>query len=202
LTTDNSSAPMFLGVVGVSGSGKNSIQEILTREVPWMFSGTRQVTTRNRRPNESCYDFLYEDEYDARVARGLLFARTEFLGRRYGTRTDSVDPDRINVIILNEDGYNNFVADAKEKGWRYFILGLDVENSFTLSLGNREGRDAEFLENERLVLKHADVVFKSDPEYVDNNQKRGKYILPGEVVEMMKQHEPFRERVMEWYNAR
>jgi guanylate kinase len=172
----------FLGIVGVSGSGKNTLQDNLCDKPFSSFHKTRQVTTRNRRDGETCYDFLSDSVYDALDDNTSLFARTGFLGKRYGTRIDSLDSEKINTIILNQDGLDDLLAWAKVYNWRVDVIGLDVPDSWIFSLAGREGRDTEFFSKERKVLKSARYIFTCDPS-------SGKFTDRDTVEELMMQWE-------------
>jgi guanylate kinase len=86
-------SPRVIIVSGPSGSGKSTLVNRL-RDVPGtMFSVS--CTTRPRRATESpgkCYDFVSEEEFERRVARGEFLEYARVFGKHwYGTPRKWVD---------------------------------------------------------------------------------------------------------------
>ena len=163
----------YLGIVGPSGCGKTTLMHNLINNYPSLFTKVEQCTTRSIRDNEFGDAYVWLNRYqDYKKLEHLLIAKTEVKGNYYGS-IPLQDDDKIGIIILNELGLDNFVKDVEElnkKGLetQYYIVGLDKTDIAV----KREGRDEEYVKQERKVLDKADIVYildknkYADPEIV------------------------------------
>lgn len=160
----------FLVIVGVSGTGKTELEKRLVTNYPSVFAKTNQVTTRDKRnETDNGYAFIDNNSYD--ILEPNLIGKTEVNGKRYGSILPSFE-NRINTIILNEAGLDDFVDvldDLDQKAGTtlsdFLVLGLDTDDlDYQTSLPGREGRDVR---KERKVLKDVEKLIKVDIKQED-----------------------------------
>ena len=154
----------YLGIVGVSGSGKTSLMHNLIKKYPSLFFKMEQCTTREIRDNETGDAYVWLDsKRDYFKLEHLLIAKTEVRGHYYGTIPEERE-GKIGILILNtkgtEDLLNNPPLDREE----YYIVGLDKLEAEVV----REGRAEAYIAKEREVLKYADITYTLNKgEYAD-----------------------------------
>ena len=173
----------FLVICGVSGSGKNMLEKNLCEQYPDMFIKCEQVTTRGKRsPDEDTYRFVDIHEYCN--IEHLLIGKTNIWTNEdntfYGTLVNWNERNRVQTIILNERGVENFLQNDIRKmvedgmGVSFIILGLDrTDLEEIMKLEGRENRDTSFLGKERSVLKYCNYMI---------NVTTDNYAQPKDVV--------------------
>jgi hypothetical protein len=179
----------ILGIVGVSGSGKTTLEKKLAEEHPEIFNNLIQVSTRAMREGESHlnpYDFKTLEEFNELVKDNLLIAviyPDSKFGTGYGTYKSNLEDDKVNTIILSEEGYLDLVRALKDgrlkEGTKLVVIGLDLE---TPPPSVREGRGEDFIEKEKKVLNYADKVIVIDPD-------SGRFAKPSEVLDILKHYD-------------
>lgn len=160
----------YLGIVGVSGSGKTYLMGELIKKYPSLFFKINQCTTRDIRDDETGDAYVWLDskrDYDK--LKHLLIAKTEVNGKFYGSIPEERE-DKIGILILNEKGLLDLLNNPPLDREQYYIVGLNkTENDVY-----REGRDDSHLAEERKVLEYADVVFTFG---------KGEWVNPERVME-------------------
>lgn len=119
----------FLLLTGVSGSGKSHLQTNLIKKFNQKYSKIEQVTTRRKRPDEfdnPQYKYISKMEYGIMDRFGNLFARTVVNDHNYGTIVSSINPKKINTIIIDMNGYMDFMQWTRDNFKRYDIKILEV----------------------------------------------------------------------------
>lgn len=172
----------FLLICGVSGSGKNYIQNMLqnkgneylknnynNKNLDISFNKLQQVTTRKPRNMEEIenqvYSFITKELYD--IIEYNLIAKTKVNENYYGTIKMAIkDYTRIyenkdyknfifiNTVIVNRLGYDHFINDVKEnyKDRKVNIFTLKIDCDY-LDLQKRNGRNLEFIKKEDCDLE-------------------------------------------------
>ena len=178
----------FLVICGVSGSGKSMLEKNLCSAYPDMFVKCEQVTTRNKRsPDEDTYRFIDAGEYTniSHLLIGKTNIRTSEANTFYGTLVNWNERNRVQTIILNERGITNFlendVINMVNDGINinYSILGLDRTDLEEIQkLAGREERNANFLQEERTVLKRCNYIANVNTNEYANEHEVMKLIFP------------------------
>jgi guanylate kinase len=97
--------PTVLVVTGPSGAGKGTLIRKLVQRIPGI-EVTVSATTRRQRPGEEDgreYQFLSDDDFLARVARGEFLEHVDYVsGHRYGTLRSELEriADKGHVPLL------------------------------------------------------------------------------------------------------
>lgn len=171
------SSQKYLGIVGVSGSGKSTLMENLTRQFPSLFFKVDQATTREIRDDEVGDAYLWLDsKRDYGKLEHLLIAKTEVKGNLYGSIPPD-KPDKIGVIILNEKGFLDFSMNSGIDREQYYIIGLNRTNEDLLA--RRDGRDDDYINQERKVLTYADCILDTT---------RNQYVKPEDAMRLVKEY--------------
>ena len=162
-----------LVICGVSGSGKTMLEKNLINSSK-MFVKWEQVTTRPMRPNEvqgDPYTFTSEERFEKikhMLVGRLGCSENSHFKDKYGSIPVTI-PNVYHTVILAEEGLLD-LFEAKKDGriphdTKIIVIGLDKSNN---ELVERDGRDLEFLNKERSVLKYADKVFiNSNRKYLE-----------------------------------
>jgi len=166
---------IFLVIAGPSGSGKTTLADSLVENYPSRFYKVKQVTTREMRDDEKASTYVWMRKRDFKGINHLLFAHTNINGEYYGSIPPTNDKIyKCGIIILNEEGFNNFKKDVLREN--YFSIGLNLPFN---NLNKREERTQEYVENEYKVLEMCDQVLT--PRF-------GKFVEPVEVIEIMEDY--------------
>jgi len=106
-----------LALFGKSGSGKDTIQNLLLEHYPEIFRRVISCTTRPRRSNEAegvDYHFVSEEEFAALAYENKFIEALEFNGWFYGSLAEDLDPDKINIGIFTPDGIDILFQTAED----------------------------------------------------------------------------------------
>jgi len=144
-------------ISGPSGAGKTSVCKALLDTVPdaaWSVS----ATTRPMRPGDvpgSTYEFISEEEFEARERAGEFLESAEYVGHRYGTPRRPVEEMVAagkNVVLEIDVQGGMQIAEKMPESVRIFVLPPNME-----SLRARlEGRKTEAAEQLTKRLAQAD----------------------------------------------
>ena len=89
-----------IGIVGPSGSGKDTVVQSLMANYPDKFHNIVTTTTRPKRSYETNGDDYYFVSQEDFFKQELL-EKTEFRGWYYGTSVESLDVNKINIGVFN-----------------------------------------------------------------------------------------------------
>ena len=147
-------------LAGPSGAGKSFIEKELVTKYPQLFHKLPQITTREMRPNETRADYLFVSKEMFISLNCHIIGQTKTPNGQgynyYGTLPD-FRQDKINTVILNEEGYANFVKYADVLNFDFYEIGFDVKkNSIEIK---RKDRDEKYIDSERKVLENANIVY-------------------------------------------
>lgn len=162
-----------LFIMGVSGSGKNYIQDLLSRkgneyDSNIFFNKTEQVTTRKPRSKEEIakhtYEFINKEQYE--LIKSALVAKTYFNDNYYGTKISSLRESSknniiINTIVVDINGYKDAINEFNkifENNYFSTIIKILCDNP-----EKRETRNKEFLRKEmESLIGLPGYVFEND----------------------------------------
>ena len=166
-----SPAIRFLILIGNSGAGKSVLGNNLVIQRPDLFNKTIQTTTRAQRVGTyDPYVFMDKEQYDT-IKHHLIGKTTVTDGTGITTFYGTFIPaqsDKINIIVLNEAGLDDFLEWADERdNVKHSILGLVNTNfSWVRQLPGRAYRDERFLANEvQFAREMSELVLNTSIEY-------------------------------------
>lgn len=126
----------IIAIIGEAGSGKDTIMNKVIYEAgaapASIFHTIVSCTTRPPRDYEKNgvnYYFLTNEEFAARVLKNDFLEVSEFNDWFYGTSKSELDPNRINIAVLNPEGIENILLhdDIQLK-----VFYLDVKGKIRL----------------------------------------------------------------------
>ena len=167
----------ILVICGPSCSGKTHLERSLLTTFPDVFHKLQQMTTRRPRSNETFgnpYIFVEKETFD--LFENNLIGRIGLGGEgksqfkdKYGSIPD-FKAGKVATVILAEEAIidlKDFISARKDQ-FPVLCIGLDLESE---DLSEQEliehRRSRSFIERERSVLQHADVIFKVKPKEED-----------------------------------
>ena len=114
-----------IAILGKAGSGKDTLaQQIVTDD---RFSLVITATTRPKRDYEVDgidYIFMTSEEF----MRAEKIEEASFNGWHYGTPISALSKDKINVIVINPDGFISLACNDK----------IDIVGAFELQVNDKE----------------------------------------------------------------
>lgn len=106
----------IIAIIGEAGSGKDTLMNKVIYEAgaapASIFHTIVSCTTRPPRDYEKNginYYFLTNEEFAARVLKNDFLEVSEFNDWFYGTSKSELDPNRINIAVLNPEGVENIL---------------------------------------------------------------------------------------------
>ena len=101
----------ILGIIGESGSGKDTLLKRVSEVCPQVHE-IISYTTRPPREGELDgvnYHFISNDEFAEKVLNDEMLEASYFNKWFYGTGLESLDKDKINIGVFNPEGINNLM---------------------------------------------------------------------------------------------
>jgi guanylate kinase len=155
----------YLIFVGASGTGKSTVKNILTQFAPMTFVNVEQYTTRKRRDRESpsAYKFVSEEQFAEEQSK--LIGCCTINGKHYGSIPTPMFDTRTGIIVLNNEGLDDFIAKIDRSKVTYKIVGIHRSLEEALKVRGEE-RSEEYIRNEFEIYKRAEYVFENDYEKI------------------------------------
>ena len=106
----------MIAIIGEAGSGKDTVMKKVIYEAgaapASIFHTLTSCTTRPPRDYEKQgldYYFITNEEFTEHVLNNDFLEAAEFNGWFYGTLKSELDPNRINIAVLNPEGVENLL---------------------------------------------------------------------------------------------
>lgn len=118
---------IIIAIMGKAGSGKDTLVENVCKDVPTLHK-IISCTTRPPRQGEQDgvnYHFISGEEFGARVLDGRMFEATYFNEWFYGTSTDSLRKDKINIGVFNPEGVETLLHCSNVKVIPIYLVASD-----------------------------------------------------------------------------
>lgn len=174
----------YLILVGASGTGKSTIRQILVNFNPAMFTTVIQHTTRPRRAYEAKDMYVFDTKTQFEEVSSKLMGKCHIKDYVYGSEPMPEFDSRVGVIILNQEGLQDFKAWASAKGdVIYRIVGIyrPPEEAIDARLGER---DEEYIRSEYQIYNEADYIFDNDFESIPPGEVVNNFSLLGKALNM------------------
>jgi guanylate kinase len=147
-------------VSGPSGVGKSTICKEILKRLDYVYLSV-SVTTRPKSDAEvdgQDYWFISEDEFQERIAKGLLLEHAEVFGHFYGTPKDKVEEalQAGKVVILEIDVQGAKIAKTVYPDAVMIFILAPSERDLAERLNHR-GREAGEIAEERLNGASAEI---------------------------------------------
>jgi len=104
----------LIALIGESGSGKDTVLNLIAEKYPDFFHVPINCTTRPKRKYEigdKDYHFLSHEDFTRCFLEGDFIQVTEFNSWFYGTIKSDLSEDKINIVVLNPGGVEQIQYD-------------------------------------------------------------------------------------------
>ena len=174
----------ILAFMGKSGSGKDFTANYLWNKAPYKFHKVVSCTTRPPRDNEvdgKDYHFIDTGSFAEHVLDGSMLEATCYNNNwYYGTCADYLNPNKINVAVLNPEGIRRLAENENVELKVYYVDGFNDKKRLIKILTREVIPDCHevcrrFLADEEMFDDIDDIDFTAlwnsyDEEYTDNLQ--------------------------------
>lgn len=150
----------MIALFGPGGSGKDSLLNHIVNKYPNQFHKVISYTTRAKRDYEvdgEDYFFIDAADFGQRVIDGDMMEATTWDEQFYGTGYSALNPDKINVAVLNTEGIECLIDDRRIQLYPIFIAV--EEKTRLLRMLNRES-NPDIQKICRRIIQDADTFNK------------------------------------------
>lgn len=105
-----------IAIMGKSASGKDTVAKETVKRNPDLFHFVVSSTTRPMREGEvhgEDYYFCSIETFTRKVLNGEMLEATEFRDWFYGTAIEALNPNKINICVLNPAGISALLEDPR-----------------------------------------------------------------------------------------
>jgi len=119
----------IITITGPSGSGKTTLETNLCKK-GGVFSKVISHTSREKRENEEDnVDYHFVDKTFFLENEDKFLEKVSFSGNFYGVAENSLIKDKINIIVVEPEGYRQLSAYCHEHGIRHESIGLRLNKT-------------------------------------------------------------------------
>ena len=164
----NKNRGLLVVVSGPAGSGKGTVNGMLTKKDGYMFSVS--ATTRSPRPGEVDgvnYHFISRDEFESRIERGEMLEYTEYCGNYYGTpekeTLEALEAGKNVILEIEVEGAMNVKRKYPDA-----VLIMLLPPSYAVQESRLRGRGTETDEaiKRRLARAREEVLYVVHYDYI------------------------------------
>lgn len=117
-------------ITGTSCSGKTTLsKEICETNNNIPFKNVNAVTTRNKRSDDTNYEYLSNEQYEQLIAVDAFLVRSEYRGEKYGIKKSDyaqiLETKNIPILVLTPESANKLISKNKEQ---YLSIFVDCDN--------------------------------------------------------------------------
>lgn len=116
-------------ITGTSCAGKSTIAQKLCGENGICFKQVKAITTRDRREDDSNYEYVSNDEFDQLLIGKKLMVNSTYRGKKYGIKKTEYNKilkqHKIPLLIITPVAATELLATDKEK---YMSIFLDAQD--------------------------------------------------------------------------
>lgn len=143
----------LLIISGHSGSGKSYLERTIIEEFPDYFVKLPQITTRNKRKDETRQDYYFVSESTYNFMQPVLIAKLlAFSGNNYGTLPLFKD-GMVNTVVASFNAIEDIMENYDKLNLNISLLHLYFNDINKIPAANkRENRNNAFIINEKRRL--------------------------------------------------
>lgn len=157
----------IVALMGEAGSGKDTILHRIMEKYPSYFNEIISCTTRPPRQGEKegvNYHFLSVEDFIRKILNGDMLEATEFNGWHYGTDSQSLTIDKINIGVFNPEGVRCLQEDENIELYVFYVRAAGKQRLLR-QLNREENPDVDEIIR-RYKTDTEDFSFLNDIKYI------------------------------------
>lgn len=157
----------IVALTGEAGSGKDTILHRIMEKYPSYFNEIISCTTRPPRQGEKegvNYHFLSVEDFIRKILNGDMLEATEFNGWHYGTDSQSLTIDKINIGVFNPEGVRCLQEDENIELYVFYVRAAGKQRLLR-QLNREENPDVDEIIR-RYKADTEDFSFLNDIKYI------------------------------------
>lgn len=157
----------IVALMGEAGSGKDTILHRIMEKYPSYFNEIISCTTRPPRQGEKegvNYHFLSVEDFIRKILNGDMLEATEFNGWHYGTDSQSLTIDKINIGVFNPEGVRCLQEDENIELYVFYVRAAGKQRLLR-QLDREENPDVDEIIR-RYKADTEDFSFLNDIKYI------------------------------------
>lgn len=157
----------IVALMGEAGSGKDTILHRIMEKYPSYFNEIISCTTRPPRQGEKegvNYHFLSVEDFIRKILNGDMLEATEFNGWHYGTDSQGLIIDKINIGVFNPEGVRCLQEDENIELYVFYVRAAGKQRLLR-QLNREENPDVDEIIR-RYKADTEDFSFLNDIKYI------------------------------------
>lgn len=157
----------IVALMGEAGSCKDTILHRIMEKYPSYFNEIISCTTRPPRQGEKegvNYHFLSVEDFIRKILNGDMLEATEFNGWHYGTDSQSLTIDKINIGVFNPEGVRCLQEDENIELYVFYVRAAGKQRLLR-QLNREENPDVDEIIR-RYKADTEDFSFLNDIKYI------------------------------------